>query len=80
MNRFSVWSLISRKPDGAFHVRVRAVALADGIPFASADELYEKAGDVAVATRLRDRLVEEITARVTVRGDVVASVDSTFEM
>ena len=80
MNRYSVWGVIRRSPDGTFRVRVRAVPLADGVPFAAGDELSDKAGDFVAATRLRDKLTEDIKARLVARGDLISSVDSTFEV
>ena len=80
MNRFSIWGLIRRTPAGTYRVRVRAIPLQDGVPFSSGDELSGDATDFVQATHERDHLVEKLKARVTGRGDTVASVDSSFEI
>lgn len=80
MNRYSIWGLIRRTPDGTFRVRVRAIPLQDGVPFASGDELTEVAPDFVLATLRRDEMIEVLKTRLTQRGDKVASIDSSFEM
>ena len=80
MNRFCVWGLVRRIPDGRYRVRVRAIPLADGIPFESSDELTDIVGEVAEATGRRDEMASRLKRLITQRGDHVASVDLTFEI
>ena len=80
MNRFCVWGLVRRIPDGRYRVRVRAIPLADGVPFESGDELSDIVGEVAEATGRRDEMASKLKRLITQRGDQVASVDLTFEV
>ena len=80
MNRFSVWGLVRRIPDGRYRVRVRAIPLADGVPLASGDELTVVVNDAAEATAHRDEMASRLKRLITKRGDHVASVDLTFEV
>ncbi len=80
MNRFCVWGLVRRIPDGRYRVRVRAIPLADGIPFDSADELTVIVAEVGEATGRRDEMASKLKRLIMLRGDQVASVDLTFEV
>ena len=80
MKRFSIWGLVRRIPDGNYRVRVRGIALADGVPLESDDELTELVEDLEVAIARRDELAATLKRRIVERGDEVVSIDATFEV
>jgi len=80
VKRFSIWGLVRRIPDGNYRVRVRGIALADGVPLESDDELTELVEDLEVAIARRDELAATLKRRIVERGDEVVSIDATFEV